>query len=786
MAISLDATEKPPGCWEASAPVTTAGKKPHGSGPGESAMSNGKPSPARATRRTLWLALLPALLLIHSLNPAARAENSRRVLVLYPTSEGQPGTIAFDQGLRFTLRTSSTEQIEVHNEYLDTVRFPDDQYQRQLAEFLRRKYASLKIDVIIVGLAPSLDFLLKNRDEFFPEVPVVFGAIEQREVKARKLGLGVVGVPMKVDLAPTLELALRLHPNTRRVIVVAGRAKTDTYWEAEARRAFGAYEDKLELVYLTGLPMNDLLKTVADLSEGDIVYYLNVMRDGTGNVYTPAEVAGQVSAAANAPVYGHFETYLGRGIVGGQIVSFEAEGQKAAQLALRIFAGEKPESMPLAEASESPFMFDWRQLQRWGISEESLPPGSIVRYKQPGFWDLYRWQILGVVSLCIVEALLIFGLLLQKNYRRRAEERFRHAVEAAPSGMIMVGQNGQIVLANAQMVRLFGYQKEELLGETVEMLVPERFREQHPLPRNQFFAAPANRPMGAGRELLARRKDGSEFPVEIGLNPIQTRMGSFVLASIIDITQRKQDEEDLRANERELRALTGRLLQAQETERRRIARELHDDLNQSLALLAVELDLLGQKPPESIVQLGGIMQELSSRVKQLSSTVHGLSHLLHPSKLEQLGLVSAVRALCKELHQAHGLTIDFAHQHVPLSIPHDTSLCLYRIAQEALRNVIKHSGAGSTHVELRGSEEEITLRIVDDGAGFEIGSLDGQSGLGLVSMRERLRLVGGTIAIDSRKSAGTRIDVRVPRCSTNQRPDEPSEQSLPAQSAGIG
>ena len=176
----------------------------------------------------------------------------------------------------------------------------------------------------------------------------------------------------------------------------------------------------------------------------------------------------------------------------------------------------------------------------------------------------------------------------------------------------------------------------------------------------------------------------------------------------------------MRESQRELRALTGRLLQAQETERRRIARELHDDLNQSLALIAVELDLLAQDPPGPGAPLDGRVRELSGRVKQtVLRRARPLAPVLHPTKLEQLGLVAALRGLCNELGQAHGLGIDFAAEGVPSSIPDDTALCLYRIAQEALRNVIKHSGARHARVELRGSPDAVSLRIADDGSGFD-------------------------------------------------------------------
>jgi PAS domain S-box-containing protein len=729
------------------------------------------------------LLALSTLPFLGPLAAAAGPANSRLVLVLYPDNVdlGGPGTLLADQGLRSTFAAGSSESIEVRTEFLDISRSQKADYQQHLAEFLRRKYEGRKVDLVIAGLAPSLDFALKYREIAFPGVPIVFCAIDQREVRARKLPPDVIGVPTRFDLAATLELALRLHPTTRRVFVVAGKATYDATWQAEARQTFRTYEPRLEFVYLTGLAMEDLLSAVEHLPEGSIVYYLHVFEDGAGRSLVPADALRALAARANAPVYGHVDTYVGRGIVGGRVFGFESAGKNAAALGLRILAGEKPEKIGVQETGANAYVFDWRQLRRWGIHEESLPPGSDVRFPEPGFWDLYRWHIIGVVSLCVIEALLILALLAQRAYRKRAEERFRRVVEAAPDGMLMVGQDGRIVLANAQMEKLLGYRKEEMLGQPVEMLLPERFRAKHPSFRNHFFSSPEVRAMGAGRDLFARCKDGHEVPVEIGLSPVRTDAGLFVLASVIDVTERLLAVEGLRESQRELRVLTGRLLQAQETERRRIARELHDDLNQSLALLSVELDVLGRGSPDSAAELGGRVRELSARVKQLSSAVHDLSHQLHPAKLEQLGLVAAVRGLCQELGRSHALAIEFTHPGVPEAIPEDVALCLYRIVQEALRNVIKHSGAEHAGVELSGAEDAICLRIADDGAGFDPGSARAGGGLGLVSMRERLRLINGTIAIDSAPFGGTRIEVCVPLSAP-----APEEETLREQPAGIG
>jgi signal transduction histidine kinase/ABC-type uncharacterized transport system substrate-binding protein len=627
-------------------------------------MSIGRRTGARSGPRLLGLAPPLALWTFLSLCPFAAAAGrgpDKLVLVLYPDdNDGRPGSLAVDRSIRSTFAADSSESIEVHNEYLDVSRFQPPDYQEHLAEFLRQKYAGRKIDLVIAGLAPALDFALKHRDEVFPGVPIVFCAIDQREAKARELPPDVIGVPIRFDLAATLDLALRLQPDTRRVYVVAGKAQFDASWEAEARQTFRAYEPKLEFVYLTGLPMEDLLREVGHLPEGSIIYYIHVFEDGTGKALIPADVVEGLAARANAPVYGHVDTYVGRGIVGGHVFSFETAGKAAAGLGLRILGGEKPETIGVQPPSQNTDMFDWRQLRRWGISEERLPPGSDVRHEQPSFWDLYRWQIIGVISLCLIEALLIIALLVQRANRRRAVE-------------------------------------------------------------------------------------------------------------------------GLRESQRELRVLTGRLLQAQETERRRIARELHDDLNQSLSLLSVELDVLGQDASGSPTQLGERVRELSARVKELSSAVHDLSHQLHPSKLEQLGLVATVRGLCKELGQSHGLPIEFNHHEMPEAVPEDVALCVYRIVQEALRNVIKHSGARHAAVELSGNGETISLRIADDGAGFDSESVRGNGGLGLVSMRERLHLVSGTITIDSPLSGGTRIAISIPLSTSGQ-----TDKALKEQPARIG
>jgi PAS domain S-box-containing protein len=223
---------------------------------------------------------------------------------------------------------------------------------------------------------------------------------------------------------------------------------------------------------------------------------------------------------------------------------------------------------------------------------------------------------------------------------------------------------------------------------------------------------------------------------------------------MIDISDRKQAEEALRD-------LGGRLINAQEEERRRVARELHDDLNQRMALLSIEIEQLGKELQEPLKARDRV-RKLQSHVQEISTDIHRLSYRLHPSKLDHLGLVAAARSLCHELSESGQLQVSF-HQHgVPATLPKDITLCLFRIAQESLRNCAKHSEAKSARVVLTKTNNAIRLSVSDEGRGFDTKSDLMKRGLGFISMRERLHILGGELEIFSKPQRGTRIEVSIP------------------------
>jgi two-component system, NarL family, sensor kinase len=220
-------------------------------------------------------------------------------------------------------------------------------------------------------------------------------------------------------------------------------------------------------------------------------------------------------------------------------------------------------------------------------------------------------------------------------------------------------------------------------------------------------------------------------------------------------------EESLRGAQDELRSLAGRLLQAQEDERRRIAREMHDDWTQRLAVLAIDAAKLETElDPSSNAHRQ--LREMRGELVDLSEDVHALSRQLHPAILDDLGLVDALRSECASVARREGVAVAFRPGAVPASVPKDVALCVYRVAQEALRNVVKHAGAEEARVSLIGSGRELILTVQDRGVGFDPAEVRAREGLGLSSMGERVRLVRGELSVDSGPGRGTTVTVRVP------------------------
>ena len=563
------------------------------------------------------------------------------------------------------------------------------------------------------------------------------------------------------DMAPaeTLEIALRLQPGTKHVVVVGGVSDFDKQGQASVKQHLKTFTGRVDIMYMTDLTIADLLERLRRLPDHTIVLLISVGQDAAGTRFKSNEVGPMVAAAANAPVFGLFDIYLNHGEVGGDLSSLSDEGRVAGSMALRTLRGEKPQDISRVKSAIT-YMFDWRALQRWGLKESALPPGSIVLNRQASFWEANERYVIPAIIVFLAQAMAISALLWQRARRRRSEAelresevRFRLVANTAPVLIWMSGPDRQCNYFNEPWLEFTGRPLEAELGNGwSEGVHPEDLKNCLDTYTRAFDLRESFK-----MQYRLRRHDG-EYRWLLGIGvPRLNPDGIFAgyIGSCLDVTESKLAEEVLSG-------LGRRLIEAHEEERTWLARELHDDISQRIALLAVQFEQCYQDPPSSGVEVIDHIRHVHQHLSELGKDVQALSHRLHSSKLEYLGIVSAASSFCRELSEQQNVEIEFNHAGIPRSLPKEVSLCLFRVLQEALQNGVKHSGERHFRVELRGTSREIQLTVNDLGVGFDQQVAIDRRGIGLVSMRERLNLVGGEFSINSRPGGGTTIRARVP------------------------
>jgi len=367
------------------------------------------------------LLTLLAALLSNQFASAAPLQPAKKVLLLYSYQAVLPANLEWDTGIREALESTGQQPIEFHTEYLDLAHHPEETYLHSLIHLLQTKYSGKKIDLLIPVGELAYSFLQAHGRSLFPGSPIIFCAVAKQQLEPLKPPPNSSGVVSWVDVQGTLAAALKLQPETRRIVVVGGTARTDRVFQEEAREALRPYEGQLEVTYLTDLSMAEILQQVSSLPPQTMIIYLSMFRDSTGHDFVPLEALERVAQAANAPVYGLWETLLGHGIVGGHLMSFTKEGRLAGEMGRRVLNGEKPENIPVVYEGTDIYGFDWRQLQRWGLRESALPPGSLVRFREPSLWENHKREVIStIVAFCML-GLLTVGLLINLRRRRRVE-----------------------------------------------------------------------------------------------------------------------------------------------------------------------------------------------------------------------------------------------------------------------------------------------------------------------------------------------------------------------------
>lgn len=564
--------------------------------------------------------------------PTRVASPSPRVLIV--SSFGRDFAFYSDMStrLRSDVALLSKEPVDFYEIAVELSRFEGEDRQKPFADYLAALFGDRPLTLVVALGGPATRFVRAYRETLFPDLPVLYGAVDVAHIDRAELGPNEALVPVQMDLARMPQSILRLLPETRHLAIVIGASPLERFWTVRLHDAFQPLAERLDLIWLDGLSLDETLAKVSALPPNSAVYLGLLLVDGAGLAHSQEQVLQALAAASNAPIFGLYDSQVGKGVVGGPVMPLQRIARQLAEATAHLLNGAAPEAVRFPPVLADELLFDARELERWKIPESRLLAGSEVLFRPVSSWVRYRWQIFGGASVVGLQSLLIGFLLAHRSRRRLAEE--------------------------------------------------------------------------------------------------------------------------------EVRALHGRMLAAYEQERRRLARELHDDLTQRLARLAIDAAQVERQGPTA--GGGATLRLMREELVRLSADVHTLSRQLHPSILEDLGLAEALRSEGERFGREHQVEVDLELAETAAPLAPETALCLFRVAQEALRNTAHHARASRVAIVLREAHGDLELEVRDDGVGFEPALRRRTHGLGHISLRERLHLVGGRLEIESAPGTGTKLIARVP------------------------
>ena len=661
----------------------------------------------------------------------AAPKETQRVVVLYDERTDLPGLAAIDESLIRTLVAGSPNRLEIYREEMDLSRNASAAYLPALRDYLNAKYAGKRIDLAIAIMGPSLDFLLRHRDDVFPAAPIVFAGLDARELRGRPLPAYATGVMLSRQFASTLDVALRLHPDTKQVLFIGGTSEFDTRLIEEARQQLRGYEDRLQIAYLTTLPIEGVLREVSNLPPHTLILYATLFRDVDGSTFVPHEVAERISAIANAPLYGFVDQYLGHGIVGGSLHSVSAHGAEAAKLALQVLSGKPPSDLAPITIGAGKTMLDWRQLQRWNISERRLPPEADVRFRPTSIWTEYQSYVIGTCLIVALQALLISGLLVQRSRRRRAEsalnqseQRLSVAIQAVGMGVwswdpttskisatrecrILLGLSPDGVITFDAFVNRIDPQKQQMLEHMLKKIEREggsfEIESRLPLPSENV------------RWVVVRGKL---------LEHAQKRSPRQLIGVCVDVTARKTSELAARQHLNEIAHMT-RLSTMGELGAS-LSHELNQPLTAILANARAAQRFMSNRPPD-VAELPEILQDIVDADLRATNIIRGMRGLAKKGVSEYLSV---------DLPEAIGEVVnlvrtDAIERHVRVELQSNTSIpkvtCDPIQIQQVTLNVLLN--AFDAMGEVPEGEREVTIRLNNVGDRAEVRISD--TGIGL-------------------------------------------------------
>ena len=359
--------------------------------------------------------------------PVRQQLQEKRVLMVYAHNPNSPGVVAFAGRLKAVVREQISTGVEIYDEYLDVDRFSDPARAAQLTRYFAEKYQRFKPDAIVAEGTPALRFVMDRLRGLFPGIPVVYGGTFEPALDFSSLPDNVIGRRQPLPFASTYSLAHALQPRAERVVLVGGASAGDSILINEARRQITPLLKGTRLAVYQDWSYEGLIDSLRHLPPRTVVLLSDFSRDQRGRKFIPGDLVASLARVASVPVYGIARNWVGDGIVGGGVMDFGDDGARTGRLLVRVLERAPNEPMPASEVATNRLVVDWRQLQRWGLSVDSLPPGTEVLFRPASLWERYRGGVLAVLGLFVVESLLIALLLVERKRRVRAQRAVEQA-----------------------------------------------------------------------------------------------------------------------------------------------------------------------------------------------------------------------------------------------------------------------------------------------------------------------------------------------------------------------
>jgi signal transduction histidine kinase len=363
------------------------------------------------------------MLIFAAISPAAA--EPKRVLLLHSFGPQFVPWVFFAGQFREELFRLSPDRIDLYEASLEGSRFQQPDEQGPIVDYLVALFGTRKLDLIVTLGAPAAFFAQKYRAQLFPSTPLVIGGPEQRAINYSTLTSNDAPVAVTLDFKKWIENILQVLPDTTHIAWVVGASPLERFWTEEFRRTSQPFTDRISFEWFNDLRFEDMLERVSKLPPHSAIFYVDLRVDAAGVPLDRDLVLPKLREATNAPIFSYIDSYLGSGIVGGPMLSSEEVGRRMAVAAVRILSGESPGDLKIPALALGAPQYDWRELQHWNISEDRLPAGSVVRFREPTVWKQYRWQITLICAVVLLEGALISGLLYERRRRLHAEVQSR-------------------------------------------------------------------------------------------------------------------------------------------------------------------------------------------------------------------------------------------------------------------------------------------------------------------------------------------------------------------------